>query len=95
MTGGGRGMCGKSSSTVDLVYGGGYGYGRGKGYRRGGGRGWGRGAGPAFGGYGTLPTSNVGDPVSRSDESEMLQSNADAMQRTLTAIQGRIAELEK
>jgi hypothetical protein len=65
------------------------------GFRRGGGRGWGRGAGPAFGGYGTLPAGDFGYPAGKTDEIEMLRFNADAMQRSLEAIQGRIAELEK
>ena len=96
MTGGGRGLCGRPAGTADLpLYGRGYGYGRGVGYRRGGGRGWGRGAGPAFGGYGTLPSGGFGDPVSKTDEVEMLRSDADAMQRSLESIQRRIAELEK
>ena len=94
MTGGGRGLCGRPAGDP-AVYGRGFGHGRGMAYRRGGGRGWGPGAGPAFGGYGTMPAGGFGYPVSKSDEIEMLRSNADAMQRSLEAVQGRIAELEK
>jgi hypothetical protein len=65
------------------------------GFRRSGGNGRGRGAGYAFGGYGSLSAGGFGYPVSRTAEIEMLRSNADAMQRSLAAIQGRIAELQK
>ena len=89
MTGGGRGMCGRPAVTGNLPrYGRCYGHGRGRGFGRGGGRGWERSAEPDFGRYGILPAS-------KADEIEMLRTNADAMQRSLEAIQGRLAELEK
>jgi hypothetical protein len=65
------------------------------GFGRGGGNARGHGAGPAVGGYGTLPAGGFGYPISKTTEIEILQSNADAMQRSLEAIQDRIAELEK
>ena len=96
VTGGGRGLCRRPAGAANLpLYGRGYGYGHGMGCRRGGGRGWGRGIGPTGGGYGTLPAGGFGYPAGKTDEIEMLRFNADAMQRSLEAIQGRIAELEK
>jgi len=97
MTGWGRGMCGQPAGAGNLpAYGGrGYGYGRGMGFRRGFGRGMGRGFGPAFGGYGAPPEAGYGYPANRTDEIEMLRSNAEAMKNSLDAIQQKIAELEK
>lgn len=99
MTGRGRGMCGQPAGAGNLpAYGGGgygYGCGRGMGFRRGFGRGMGRGFGPAFGGYGAPPETGYGYPASRTDEIEMLRSNAEAMKNSLEAIQQKIAELEK
>jgi len=96
MTGGRRGLCGCAGGPADLpVYGGGYGYGRGVGFRRGFGRGRGRGVGPAYGGFLYPPTYVTGYPVSRNDEIEMLRADAEAMQKSLEAVQQRIAELEK
>jgi len=94
MTGGNRGMCTRPANVVDRsMCARGYGYGHGTGFRRGGGRGWGQCAGPAYRGYGSLPDS--GYSTNTIDEIEMLRSNADAMQRSLEALQGKIAELEK
>ena len=98
MTGGRRGFCGSTGGPADLpVYGGGYGcgYGRGMGFRRGFGRGRGRGFGPAYGGFSYPPTYGTVYPVSRTDEVEMLRADAEAMQKSLEAVQRRIAELEK
>ena len=98
MTGGRRGLCGSAGGPADLpVYGGGYGYGygRGMGFRRGFGRGRGRGFGPAYGGFSYPPTYGTVYPVSRTDEVEMLRADAEAMQKSLEAVQRRIAELEK
>lgn len=96
MTGGRRGICGCAGDPADLpVYGGGYGYGKGMGIRRGFGRGRGLGVGPAYGGFLYPPTYVTGYPVSRKDEIEMLQADAEAMQKSLEAVQRRIAELEK
>ena len=96
MTGGRRGLCGSAGGPADLpVYGGGYGYGRGMGFRRGFGRGRGRGVGPACGGFSYPPTYGTGYPVGRADEMEMFRADAEAMQKSLEAVQRRIAELEK
>jgi hypothetical protein len=87
MTGGRRGLCGRSARTSDApVYG--YGYGRGRGLSRGFGRGRGYGPGPVFGG-------SAYPAVRPADEMAMLQADAEAMQKTLNAIQNRIQELEK
>jgi len=95
MTGGRRGICGRAGGEYDRpVYGGGYGYGRGWGFRRGYGRGRGYGFGPATGGYPYPQTYGTGYP-SKTDEMEMLRTDADAMQKSLEAIQRRITELEK
>ena len=101
MTGWGRGLCGQPAGAGNLpAYGGrgyGYGYGRGMGFGRGFGRGRGRGLGPATGGYsyGYPPETGYGSPASKTDEIEMLRSNAEAMKNSLEAIQQKIAELEK
>ena len=101
MTGWGRGMCGRSAGAGNPpAYGGrgyGYGYGRGMGFGRGFCRGRGRGLGPAAGeyGYGYPPETGYGYPASKTDEIEMLRSNAEAMKNSLEAIQQKIAELEK
>ena len=96
MTGGRRGICGRAAGAAEMpVYGGGYGYGPGMGFRRGFGRARGRGAGPAFGGYAYPPVYGSGYPASKTDEIEMLRSDADAMRNSLETIQRRIAELEK
>ena len=95
-TGGGRGRCRRPAGIANgPFYGRGYGCGRGMGFRHGGGNGWRRDADLTFSGYGALPACGFGDPASKTDEIEMLQANADAMQRSLEAIQSRIAELEK
>lgn len=87
MTGGRRGLCGRTVRAADPpVCGGDYGYGRKMGFRRGRGGGRGRGFGPAYG---------AGYPVSKTDEVEMLRADAEAMQETLAAVRRRIAELDK
>jgi hypothetical protein len=96
MTGGRRGRCGRAGGPVESpVYGRGFGYGRGMGFRRGQGRGRGYGFGPAYGSHAYPPVYGAGYPLSRSSEMEMLRADADAMQKSLDAVQRRIAELEK
>jgi hypothetical protein len=96
MTGGRRGLCGRADSVAGFPgYGGRYGFGRGMGYRRGFGRGRGRGFGQGYGGYPAPPAYGMNYPVSQSNELETLRADADAMQKSLEAVQRRIAELEK
>jgi hypothetical protein len=64
------------------------------GFRRGFGRGRGYGPGPAFAGY-AHPQAYGGYPVGRADEIEMLRADAEAMRKSLDAVQRRISELEK
>ena len=75
------------------VYGGGYG--RGMGFRRGYGRGRGYGFGPAYGAVPYPQAYGTGYPVGKTDEMEMLRADAEAMRKSLDAVQRRIAELEK
>lgn len=95
MTGGRRGLCGNAGSGYDTPMG----YGRGLGMRRGfragfaPGRGGGRGFGPRLM-AGPRPYG-YNYPANWSDEIEMLKAEAGAMQASLTAVQKRIAELEK
>jgi hypothetical protein len=77
------------------VYGNGYGAGRGMGFRRGYGRGRGYGFGPAYGGVPYPQAYGNRNPVSKPDEVVMLRADAEAMRKSLDAIQQRIAELEK
>lgn len=94
MTGGRRGLCGRAGGPADMpVYGGGYG--RGMGFRRGYGRGRGFGFGPAYGAVPYPQAYGSRYPVSKTDEMEMLRGDAEAMQKSLDAVQRRIAELEK
>jgi hypothetical protein len=65
------------------------------GFRRGFGWGRGRGFGPADKGYPSPQAYGSGYPLSRIDEMEMLRADADAMQKSLEAVQRRITELEK
>lgn len=96
MSGGRRGTCGRAGAAANRpVYGGGFGYGRGMGFRRGYGRGRGTGFGPAHGDMFYPPAVGQGYPASRTDEVEMLKADADAMQKSLEAVQQRIAQLEK
>jgi uncharacterized protein DUF5320 len=96
MTGGRRGICGRAGVAVNPpAYGSGYGYGRGMGFRRGFGRGRGYGFGPATGGYPYPQAYGTGYPVSKTDEMEMLRTDAEAMRQSLDAIQRRLADLEK
>jgi hypothetical protein len=79
MTGGRRVLCGSAGGPADRpVYDGGYG--RRRGFRRGFGRGRGRGFGPTYGGFSYPPTYGTSYPVSRTDETEMLRADAEAMQ---------------
>jgi hypothetical protein len=96
MTGGRRGICGRAgAATYQPAYGSGYGYGRKMGFRRGYGRGRGYGIGPASG-RGPYPQAyDTGYPASKTDEMEMLRADADAMRKSLEAVQRRITELEK
>lgn len=91
MTGGRRGLCGRTRSAADMSAAGGYG--RAMGMRRGFGRGCGRGFGPAYGGYAHPPAYPY--PLSKTDEVEMLRADADARRKSLDAIQRRIEELER
>ncbi len=94
MTGGRKGLCGRTDGLADLPgYGGGYG--RGMGFRRGFGRGRGSGFDPAHGGYPYPLAYGAGYPVGKTDEMEMLRADADALKKSLEAVQQRIAELEK
>lgn len=94
MTGGRRGTCGRAGAATNLpAYGGGYG--RGMGFRRGFGRGRGYGIGPAYGGVPYPQAYGAGYPASKPEEMEMLRADADAMRKSLEAVQRRIAELEK
>ena len=97
MTGGRRGLCGRAGGAYDAPPAtGGYGYGRGMAFRRGfGGGGRGRGMNPAYGGVPYPPAYGAGYPASRTDEMAMLRADADAMRKSLEAVQRRIAELEK
>ena len=94
MTGGRRGICGNRAGAANMqTFGGGYGSGRGMGFRRGFGRGRGRGFGPGYG----PPAYSAGYPAaaSKAGELEMLRADAETMQKSLEAIQRRIAELDK
>lgn len=96
MTGGRRGICGRTGVAANLpAYGGGCGYGRGMGFRRGYGRGRGYGFGPASGRDPYPRAYGTGYPASKTDEMEMLRADADAMRKSLEAVQQRIVELEK
>ena len=96
MTGGRRGIYGRAGVVINHpAYGSGYGYGRGRGFRRGFGRGRGYGLGPSQGQVPSQQAYATGYPASKTDEMEMLRADADAMQKSLDAVQRRIAELEK
>jgi hypothetical protein len=91
MTGGRRGLCGRTKGAADSIVTGGYG--RKMGMRRGFGRGCGRGSGLAYGG--SPYPSAYQYPLSKTDELEMLRADADARRKSLEAIQRRVEELEK
>ena len=96
MTGGRRGICGHTGVTYNQpVYGGGYGCGGGMGFRRRFGRDRGRDFGPAYGGYPYPKAYGTRYPVSKTDEMEMLRTDAEAMKQSLDDIQRRITELKK
>jgi hypothetical protein len=65
------------------------------GFRRGFGRGRGYGFGPAYGGVPYPQNAGTGYPTDKPDELEMLRVDADAMRKSLEAVQRRMAELEK
>ena len=98
MTGGRRGLCGNAYPGYDVPVCGGPGYGRGPGMRRGprtgfgSGRGGGRGFGLRF--SGNPRRFGYDYPASQSGDIEMLKTEVNAMQASLTALQKRIAELE-
>lgn len=98
MTGGRRGLCNRAGTGYASSAGSCPGYGRGLGMRNGrrGGLGAGqagrRGFGGGFGGY--PPATAYGRPMSRAEERELLAADAEAMERSLEAIRGRLGELE-
>ncbi len=96
MTGGARGLCNPAGAGRIP---GAIGYGRGMAFRRGyggGGFGMGMAHGRGFGrGYGGYPPVAVPDIVpTPANELEMLKSQADYLQQSLSTIQSRINELE-
>lgn len=94
MTGGRRGLCGRTGAAANLpAYEGGYG--RGMGFRRGFGRGRGYGFGPAFGRVPYPQAYDTRHPASKTDEMAMLRADAEAMRKSLDAIHQRIAEMEE
>jgi hypothetical protein len=99
MSGGRRGLCGRSDAVSPPVGYGGFGYGRGMGFGRG--RGWGpaagrcRRAGVGRRNWGYWERQPSDDPVSNVDEVAMLKADADAMRKSLEAIQRRIDELSQ
>jgi len=99
MTGGRRGRCVRSDNVADLPAYGGFGYGRGMGARRGAGRGFGpyRGRGHGYGrGYYMYPAAYpVDDAMGRAGEMAMLKAEADAMKKSLEAVQKRIEDLDR
>ena len=99
MTGGRRGICGRSGSTADVSAYGGFGNGRGLGLRRGAGRGFGQGRGNRRG-FGRSydeypPVYPVDAPMGTTEEMNMLKAEADYMKKSLEAISRRIEVLEK
>lgn len=90
MTGGGRGLCGRSGSVGD-GYGGGFGYGRGRGR---GGRGFGGGARFGWGGADVAPVPSPVVPEPRVDALAALRAEADMARDRLAAIERRIATME-
>ncbi|MBN2123063.1 MAG: DUF5320 domain-containing protein [Deltaproteobacteria bacterium] len=109
MTGGARGYCNPGYAANGPAYGRGYGFGRGRGFRRGFGPGfgWGRGYGRGFGWrqayppvggwYGPEPYGpGYGGPygMNREDELGMLKEQAEMIKADLDAINKRMGELE-
>ncbi len=100
MTGGRRGLCGRSGRSAgfsgrgNVEYGSGLNFRRGRGSRlgfnRGYGRGFGRGAYGAAYGYSSSDT-----PMGTVEELEMLRAEADDMRKTMEAINNKINALEK
>ena len=99
MTGGRRGLCGRSGSVADSPAYSGFGYGRRLGFRRGAGRefGPGRGSGRGFGrdAYGYPPAYPIEASMGTGEEMNMLKAEADYMKKSIEAINKRIEELEK
>ena len=90
MTGGRRGLC-SGSVPRDPGFVRGFGWGRGPMLGYGSGRGGGRGFGRRF--YGYAPA--YGYPMEATSELDSLKAEADAMQKSLAAIEKRISELEQ
>ncbi|MBC2695862.1 MAG: DUF5320 domain-containing protein [Desulfobacteraceae bacterium] len=95
MTGGARGLCNSANAEYNPRFTEGFSYGRGLGLRRGfrGGFGPDRGLGRGYGWY--PPAVGPAYPARASDEIDMLQADANYMQKSLDAINKRIGELEK
>lgn len=93
MTGGRRGLCGDNTYSRDIPA---YGYGRGRGLKRGFRGGYGAGGQRCrrrF--FAPGPITRYDYPMSKKDEMEMLKADAEAMNRSLEAVQKRIDELNQ
>jgi len=91
MTGGQRGLCNRSGNVSDFPTYSGLGYGRGMGF--GPGRAWRRGYGRRCFGY---PAGYDGNTIlNGDDEMRMLKAEADAMKKSLEALQKRIQDLDR
>ena len=97
MTGGRRGLCGRTDSAGTPARYGGFDFGRGLGFGRGHGRGFGPGrcrrAGFGWRNRGWWEGYPGDYPTSRDDEMALLKADADAMKKSLEAVQRRIDEL--
>jgi hypothetical protein len=98
MSGGARGRCNPATAGNVPAYAGGYGYGRGRGLRRarGGydpGMGRGRGVGRGYGW--TPPVAGPAYSMDAAGETDMLEADADYLQKSLEAISKRIDELSE
>ncbi|MFO8010102.1 MAG: DUF5320 domain-containing protein [Dehalococcoidia bacterium] len=93
MTGGGRGFCNPWGAGRGW-FGRGRGFGRGPGFGRGRGMGW---RGPAYGAaYGApYDTAYAPPAMSREQEMDMLQNQAQAIKEELEDIESRIKELQQ
>ena len=92
----GFGVPGYANPGPGRGFGRGWGMGWGRGFGRGFGRGWGRGFwGAGYGAWGAAaPQVPVVGPVSVKDEMEVLKSQSEYLEKSLTSIRERIAELE-
>jgi len=105
MTGRAAGYCAGYSAPgyINPIYGRGeFGYGRGRGRGFGRGRGWGRGFGFQGAAYGNpyygdpyLAAPYYGPEPNSKQEAQILKEQAKAMQEEISAINGRIKELEE